>query len=240
MYITSKKEEDVESDGPRLNDKITSETTSKKEEDVESDGPRLNDKITSETVRLVSEEEHCIMTLKEALRRAKELKHDLVEVQRDAKPPVCKIVDYAHDKYKKDQVGKERAKAKRAEVTIRPEVKEIHFIPKITSKKEEDVESDGKRLNDKITSETVRLVSEEGHCIMTLKEALRRAKELKHDLVEVQRDAQPPVCKIVDYAHDKYKKDQVGKERAKAKRAEVTIRPEVKETHFTPKIVCFS
>ena len=33
-------------------------------------------------------------------------------VQRDAKPPVCKIVDYAHDKYKKDQVGKERAKAK--------------------------------------------------------------------------------------------------------------------------------
>ncbi|KAF3543242.1 hypothetical protein DY000_02005414 [Brassica cretica] len=69
------------------------------------------------------------MTLKEALRRAKELKHDLVE----------------------------------------------------TSKKEEDVESDGPRLNDKITSETVRLVSEEGHCIVTLKEALRRAKELKHD-----------------------------------------------------------
>ncbi|XP_013626540.1 PREDICTED: translation initiation factor IF-3-like isoform X3 [Brassica oleracea var. oleracea] len=88
--------------------------TSKKEEDVESDGPRLNDKITSETVRLVSEEGHCIVTLKEALRRAKELKHDLVEVQRDAKPPVCKIVDYAHDKYKNDQVGKERAKAKDA------------------------------------------------------------------------------------------------------------------------------
>ncbi|KAG2293768.1 hypothetical protein Bca52824_040437 [Brassica carinata] len=78
--------------------------TSKKEEDVESDGPRLNDKITSETV------------------------------QRDAKPPVCKIVDYAHDKYKNDQVGKERAKAKRAEVTIRPEVKDIHFTPKIDAK----------------------------------------------------------------------------------------------------------
>ncbi|KAF3543245.1 hypothetical protein DY000_02005417 [Brassica cretica] len=108
--------------------------TSKKEEDVESDGPRLNDEITAETVRLVSEEGHCIVTMKEALRRAQELKHDLVEVQRDAKPPVCKIVDYAHDKYKKDQVGKERAKAKRAEVTIRPEVKEIHFTPKIDAK----------------------------------------------------------------------------------------------------------
>ncbi|XP_048607138.1 translation initiation factor IF3-1, mitochondrial-like [Brassica napus] len=86
--------------------------TIKKEEDVQSHGPRLNDKITAETVRLVSEEGHCIVTLKEALRRAKELKHDLVEVQRDAKPPVCKIVDYAHDKYKKDQVGKARANAK--------------------------------------------------------------------------------------------------------------------------------
>lgn len=30
--------------------------TRKKEEEVESDGPRLNDKITAETVRLVSEE----------------------------------------------------------------------------------------------------------------------------------------------------------------------------------------
>ncbi|CAF1706414.1 unnamed protein product [Brassica napus] len=105
--------------------------TSKKEEDVESDGPRLNDKITSETVRLVSEEGNLICS---SLRRAKELKHDLVEVQRDAKPPVCKIVDYAHDKYKNDQVGKERAKAKRAEVSIRPEVKEIHFTPKIMRK----------------------------------------------------------------------------------------------------------
>ncbi|CAN6821221.1 unnamed protein product, partial [Brassica oleracea] len=83
--------------------------TSKKEEDVESDGPHLNDKITAKTVRLVSEEGNLICS---SLRRAKELKHDLVEVQRDAKPPVCKIVDYAHDKYKKDQVGKERAKAK--------------------------------------------------------------------------------------------------------------------------------
>ncbi|KAL0702600.1 hypothetical protein Bca4012_058722 [Brassica carinata] len=112
----------------------TSAQTRKQEEEVESDGPRLNEKITAETVRLVSEEGHCIVSLKEALRRAKELKHDLVEVQRDANPPVCKIADYAHEKYKKAQVGKERAKAKRAEVTIRPEVKEIRFTPKIDAK----------------------------------------------------------------------------------------------------------
>ncbi|ESQ50822.1 hypothetical protein EUTSA_v10022629mg [Eutrema salsugineum] len=112
----------------------TSAQARKKEEGVESDGPRLNEKITGDTVRLVSEEGHCVVSLREALRRAKELKQDLVEVQRDANPPVCKIVDYSHEKYKKAQAGKERAKAKRAEVTIRPEVKEIRFTPKIEAK----------------------------------------------------------------------------------------------------------
>ncbi|KAG7593879.1 Translation initiation factor 3 (IF-3) C-terminal domain superfamily [Arabidopsis thaliana x Arabidopsis arenosa] len=54
-------------------------------------------------------------------------------VQRDAKPPVCKIVKYSLEQYKKAKVGKERAKAKRAEA-IRPEVKEIRFTPKIEAK----------------------------------------------------------------------------------------------------------
>uniref|UniRef100_A0A1J3DZ41 Translation initiation factor IF-3 n=1 Tax=Noccaea caerulescens TaxID=107243 RepID=A0A1J3DZ41_NOCCA len=112
----------------------TSAQTRKKEEEVESDGPRLNDKIIADTVRLVSEEGHCVVSLREALRRARELKLDLVEVQKDAKPPVCKIIDYSHEKYKKAKVGKERAKAKRAEVTIRSEVKEIRFTPKIEAK----------------------------------------------------------------------------------------------------------
>ncbi|EOA40119.1 hypothetical protein CARUB_v10008821mg [Capsella rubella] len=111
----------------------TSAQTRKKEEEVESDGPRLNEKITGEYVRLVSEEGHCVVSLKEALRRAKEAECDLVEVQRDAKPPVCKIVKYTLEKYKKAKVGKERAKAKRAEA-IRPEVKEIRFTPKIEAK----------------------------------------------------------------------------------------------------------
>lgn len=33
-------------------------------------------------------------------------------MQRDAKPPVCKIVKYSLEQYKKAKVGKERAKAK--------------------------------------------------------------------------------------------------------------------------------
>ncbi|KAL1219441.1 Translation initiation factor IF3-1 [Cardamine amara subsp. amara] len=111
----------------------TSAQTRKKEENVDSDGPRLNEKITAEYVRLVSEEGHSVVSLREALRRAKELESDLVEVQREAKPPVCKIVKYTLEKYKKAKEGKERAKAKRAEA-IRPEVKEIRFTPKIEAK----------------------------------------------------------------------------------------------------------
>ncbi|XP_020868642.1 translation initiation factor IF3-1, mitochondrial isoform X2 [Arabidopsis lyrata subsp. lyrata] len=111
----------------------TSAQTRKKDAEVDSDGPRLNEKITGDYVRLVSEEGHCVVSLREALRRAKELECDLVEVQRDAKPPVCKIVKYSLEQYKKAKVGKERAKAKRAEA-IRPEVKEIRFTPKIEAK----------------------------------------------------------------------------------------------------------
>ncbi|XP_010478869.1 PREDICTED: uncharacterized protein LOC104757780 [Camelina sativa] len=111
----------------------TSAQSRKKEEEADSDGPRLNEKITGEYVRLVSEEGHSVVSLREALRRAKELECDLVEVQRDAKPPVCKIVKYTLEKYKKAKEGKERAKAKRAEA-IRPEVKEIRFTPKIEAK----------------------------------------------------------------------------------------------------------
>ncbi|VVB03772.1 unnamed protein product [Arabis nemorensis] len=130
----------------------TSAQVRKKEEEVKSDGPRLNEKITAETVRLVSEEGHCVVSLKEALRRAKELECDLVEVQRDAKPPVCKIVDYSQEKYKKAKVGKECAKAKRAETTIRPEVKEIRFTPKIDAKDlqfkaKQALETDGKWIS---------------------------------------------------------------------------------------------
>lgn len=111
----------------------TSAQTRKKEAEVDSDGPRLNEKITGDYVRLVSEEGHCVVSLREALRRAKELQCDLVEVQRDAKPPVCKIVKYSLELYKKAKVGKERAKAKRAEA-IRPDIKEIRFTPKIEAK----------------------------------------------------------------------------------------------------------
>ncbi|KAG7027027.1 Translation initiation factor IF3-1, mitochondrial [Cucurbita argyrosperma subsp. argyrosperma] len=58
--------------------------------------------------------------------------------------------------------------------------------------KKEENNTSGPRLNDKIKAEFVRLVSDDGHAIVSLREALGRARELKLDLVEVQQKANPP------------------------------------------------
>ncbi|KAH9316141.1 hypothetical protein KI387_024768, partial [Taxus chinensis] len=56
------------------------------------------------------------------------------------------------------------------------------------------------------------------HEVIPKREALARAKKLKLDLVEVQRNANPPVCKIMDYNKEKYKQQQREKERTKNKK----------------------
>ncbi|CAL0316222.1 unnamed protein product [Lupinus luteus] len=98
-----------------------------KDDDYDS-GPRLNDEIKSQYVRLVSDDGHSIVSRFEALDRAKKLKLDLVEVQRNAKPPVCKIMDYHKETYKKQEMEKERAKSK---VTLRKgDCKEVRVSEK--------------------------------------------------------------------------------------------------------------
>ncbi|GIU99689.1 MAG: translation initiation factor IF-3 [Actinomycetota bacterium] len=67
-----------------------------------------------------------IVSTQEALRRARELDLDLVEVAPQANPPVCRIMDYGKYKYERDIRLKE-ARKKQARV----EVKEIKFRPKI-------------------------------------------------------------------------------------------------------------
>src|SRR5437016_14541728 len=60
---------------------------------------------------------------------------------------------------------------------------------------------------------------------------MRRAQELDLDLVEVAPQAQPPVCRIMDYGKFKYERDIRQKE-ARKKQSRV----EVKEIKFRPKI----
>ncbi len=67
--------------------------------------------------------------------------------------------------------------------------------------------------------------------IVSVQEALRRAQELDLDLVEVAPQAQPPVCRIMDYGKYKYERDVRQKEARKKQQ-----RVEVKEIKMRPKI----
>jgi translation initiation factor IF-3 len=67
--------------------------------------------------------------------------------------------------------------------------------------------------------------------IMPIAQALNRAQALDLDLVEVAPQADPPVCKIMDYGKYKYEQDVKAKE-ARKRQQQVTV----KEMKFKPKI----
>ena len=94
----------------------------------ERDPTRINERIRVPEVRLIDEngQQVGIMRTQDALRQAQERDLDLVEVAPEAKPPVCRILDYS--KYKYEQVQKQKAARKhQQQINIR----EIKFRPKI-------------------------------------------------------------------------------------------------------------
>ncbi|MEO6318181.1 MAG: translation initiation factor IF-3 [Acidimicrobiales bacterium] len=89
------------------------------------------------------------------------------------------------------------------------------------------------RINDRIRAREVRLVGHDGQQIgiKPLPEALALARELDLDLVEVAAQANPPVCRIMDYGKFKYEAAQKAKE-SRRKTSNVVI----KEMKYRPKI----
>ena len=87
------------------------------------------------------------------------------------------------------------------------------------------------RVNDEITSENVRLIDGEGRQvgIVPLKEALASADEEGYDLVEISPNADPPVCRMMDYGKYLF---QQNKRRQAAKKRQQQI--QVKEVKFRP------
>ena len=88
----------------------------------------INEKIRDKEVRLVSEsgEQLGIVSSKEALKMAREADLDLVKIAPNAKPPVCKIIDYG--KYRYEMARKEKEAKKKQKTT---EVKEVRLSPNI-------------------------------------------------------------------------------------------------------------
>ena len=91
----------------------------------------------------------------------------------------------------------------------------------------------GQRVNEMIRVREVRLIDDEGTQlgIVPTPEALRMAKDKGLDLVEVSPNANPPVCKILDYG--KYRFEQEKKLRDSKKNQKVL---KLKEIRMQPKI----
>jgi translation initiation factor IF-3 len=89
----------------------------------------------------------------------------------------------------------------------------------------------GPRTNEKIRAPEIRLIGAEGENVGVVSpaKALQLANEVGLDLVEISPNANPPVCKIMDYG--KYKYEQQKRE-AEARKKQKTI--EVKEIKFRP------
>ncbi len=88
----------------------------------------INEQIRDKEVRLIGPdgEQIGVMSSKEAYFKAKDAGLDLVKISPNAKPPVCKIVDYG--KYRYEQTRKEK-EAKKKQRTV--ETKEIRLSPNI-------------------------------------------------------------------------------------------------------------
>jgi translation initiation factor IF-3 len=87
------------------------------------------------------------------------------------------------------------------------------------------------RLNDDITTHKVRLIGMDGEQvgIVSLDEAKSAAEEAKLDLVEIVPNAEPPVCRIMDYGKFLFEQKKQ-KQAAKKKQKQV----HVKEVKFRP------
>ncbi len=68
-------------------------------------------------------------------------------------------------------------------------------------------------INNDIRAKEVRLVSDdkEHHGVVSIEDALKKAKEKGLDLVQVTDNVEPPVCKIIDYGKFSYKEKKKGK-----------------------------
>jgi translation initiation factor IF-3 len=87
-------------------------------------------------------------------------------------------------------------------------------------------------INEKIRAQDVRVIGQEGQQlgVLSLKKALELASQEELDLVEVAPNADPPVCKIMDFGKFKY---QQNKRTQEAKKKQTVI--QVKEVKVRPK-----
>jgi len=85
------------------------------------------------------------------------------------------------------------------------------------------------RINEQIRVREVRIVGDNGSTVVPIRQALDMARDQDVDLVEISPNANPPVCRLIDYSKFLYQQKKRQKE-MKAKQVKV----EVKEIRFGP------
>ncbi|MBO7630885.1 MAG: translation initiation factor IF-3, partial [Lachnospiraceae bacterium] len=88
-------------------------------------------------------------------------------------------------------------------------------------------------INEQIRDKEIRLIGEHGEQlgVMPSKDAQKIAQEANLDLVKIAPNADPPVCRIIDYS--KFRYEQLRKEKENRKKQKTT---EIKEIQLTPGI----
>lgn len=100
------------------------------------------------------------------------------------------------------------------------------------TKKEKKISTSDYRINNRIRVKEVRLIDADGENVgvVSLKEAMDKAYNADLDLVEVAPNANPPVCRIIDYGKFIYERTKKEKEAKKAQK-----KVEIKEIRMRPK-----
>ena len=101
---------------------------------------------------------------------------------------------------------------------------------------------DGPRLNREITARTVRLVGADGEMIgiVSLRDAFDAAADAELDLVEIAPQAEPPVCKILDYGKFRFEEQKKANEARKKQKVielkEIKLRPNIDDNDYDVKM----
>ncbi len=101
---------------------------------------------------------------------------------------------------------------------------------------------DGPRVNEEIRVPQVRLIDQDGEMVgvMSAREAVQRAFAVGMDLLEISPNADPPVCKILDFGKFKYeqqkKKNEARKRQKIVEIKEIKVRPNIDENDYQVKI----
>ena len=104
----------------------------------------------------------------------------------------------------------------------------------------------GFRVNERIASPEVRVIGNDGKQpgILSIRDALNAAENAGYDLVEISPEANPPVCKIIDYGKLKYqeqkKKNQAKKKQKTIEVKEIKIRPGIEKHDYGVKMKALS